>query len=277
MPPKPLNKKTRPDKRRPIQAVLYGPPGVGKTSMLAHIPGVGFFLDPTDDGIADLVDWGQTPEPRVVEVISSFNKLVKTCERIALGKYDIEAAVFDNLTGFELICFQYHCDKYFDNDWSSEGFYSWGKGPKNAAKVDWPRFLQATKDIREQQGIDVWLIGHSEIRTFQNQTVPDFDRHTPELDKKIWGMTHKESTTILFYTYEVDVETRKAKGSILFRKGKVDSSSERRVIYTVDGGNWLAKNRFGLNPCIDCGSNGQEAYEAWETALKVARKKKRRK
>lgn len=275
--PKPLNKKTRPEKKRSaIRAVLYGPPGVGKTSLVAHIPKVGVFTDGFDDGIHDLVEWGQVPEPEVIEEIKTFEKLVSMCERIARGRYDIEAAVFDSLTGFELTCFQGHCKKYYDDDWSSDGFYAFGSGPKNAAKKDWPRFLQATREIK-QAGIDVWLIGHSEIRTFQNPNGPDYDRHTPELDKKIWGMTHKDCTTILFYNYEFDVETRKAKGTKLFAKGKADPRTERRIIYTVDGGSYLAKNRFGLEPCIDAGSDGQEAYEAWDAAMKKARKNRRRK
>lgn len=244
--------------KRAISLVVYGPSGVGKTAFGANWPKAGFFYDPQERGILDLVEYGQCPEPALAMEINSFEKMLSVASDIADRKYDIETAVFDSATGFERLCFMYHCRENFDNDWTKKGFFSYMQGPKNAAKTDWPRFLEALDAIREA-GINTILIGHSQVKSFSNPEGSDYDRYLPYLDAETWAQTHRWAQSVLFYNYHVDI----TKGEEDKSGKKKPKGAERRLIYTVRTAAFDAKNRYGLSPVIDAGDSGKEAYDAF--------------
>lgn len=248
--------------KSPLALVEFGPPGVGKTDFAGHFPNAGFVIDPQEDGILDLVEFGKTPEPVFIEEVDNFLALLDLCEQIATR--DCETVVFDSLTGFEKICFQHHCRENFDDDWSVKGFYSFQQGPKNAAKTDWPRFLDALEIIRAN-GKNVILIAHAQVKTFNNPEGADYDRFTPYLDKETWQQTHRWAKAVLFYNYHVEIEK---KGP----RAKADPDSERRFLYTEWSPAYDAKNRYGLDPLIDAGRSGEDAFQAFATAFKKAAK-----
>lgn len=243
--------------KRALSIVLYGPSGVGKTSFAANWPGCGFFYDPQEAGIEDLVEYKQCPAPKLSQKVNSFEALMDHASDIANKKYDIQTVVFDSMTGFEKLCFKFHCKEYFDNDWSKKGFYSYFAGPKNAAKTDWPRFLDALDAIRDS-GINTILIGHSEVRQFSNPEGADYDRWIPYLDKETWQQTHRWAQCVLFYNYHVSIEKEESSP-----KRKANMTSERRFLYTTRTAAYDAKNRYGLPPLIDAGDDGAEAYKSF--------------
>lgn len=251
--------------KSPLAAILYGPSGVGKTSFAANFPDAGFVYDRQEEGIVDLVEFGQAPEPVFTECVESYNALLRTCENIASGKTGIQTAVFDSFTGFEKLIFVHHCDKYFDGDWSSKGFYSYMQGPKNAAKTDLPQFLDALEDIRAA-GINVILIAHSEVKPYNNPEGSDYDRFVPVCDKSSWQQIHRWSKAVLFYNYFVEIETQGP-------RAKANTTTEQRYIYTEWSPAYDAKNRYGLEPLIDAGESGADAFQAFAEAFDAAGQK----
>jgi hypothetical protein len=247
-----------------ISVILYGPSGVGKTSVLANLPNVGFMIDPQEQGIRTLVNYNQCPTPTFVEEVPDFEETLALIEALTEDNRGIQNLVGDSLTGLEQLCFTYHCREFFDDDWTSKGFYSYQQGPKNAAKTDWPRFLTALNALLAS-GVNVWLVGHSEIKSFANPVGPDYDQFVPCLDKATWGITHRWAKAVFFYNYYDNVEK---KGS----KHKADMEAEQRFIYTARTPVFTAKNQFGLTPVIDAGSDGEEACRNLMEAFKKARK-----
>lgn len=245
--------------------VNYGPSGVGKTSIWAHLPKVGYIYDPKDEGVVDLVKFSQCPLPVWMEEAKDFEHVFDLLGNVADQRYDISHLIIDSLTGFEHFCFQYHCREYYDNDWSKEGFMSFNSGPKNAAKTDWPRFLDALDDVR-RSGISVIAIAHSQIKTFKNPDGEDFDQHKPYLDNETWQQTHRWAKAVVFYNIEIGVEKKKG------GRAKAKIGSEERAMYTDIGPTFIAKNRWGIAPRIDCGVSAEEAYNAFMSAYMEAGK-----
>lgn len=235
-----------------LAVALYGPSGVGKTEWAAHFPDVGFVFDPQEPGISDLVEYNSAPEPLFAEEVMNFNNLLNTCDKIAEGKLKCGTVVFDSLTGMEKLCFQHHCREQFGNDWTKEGFYSYQQGPKNAAKTDWPLFVDRLQGI-QAAGINVIVLAHSQVKVFNNPDGPDYDRFIPYLDKESWQVVHRWAKAVFFYNFDVDVDKKGL-------KNKAKKGSERRYIYTSWSPAYDAKNRYGLPDHIDAGSSGKEAY-----------------
>jgi len=270
-PPKTKGKKKKVDHgeqgfagKSAISAVIYGPPGVGKTSVAAHFPKVGFIIDDQEEGILTLSEYGLCPKPQFIETAKDFEHLLELCNDVAAGEYDIQTLVLDSITGFEKLCFLYHCDEYFDGDWSSKGFFSYFQGPKNAAKVDWPRLMNALDDVR-RSGVNVLLLGHSQPKTYNNPEGADYDRHTPYCDKDIWQVTHRWTKALIFYNYAVTVDKKGV-------RNKANQDSEDRFLNTEWSPAFDAKNQYGLEPLIDAGESGEDAYKALEAAFVSAGK-----
>lgn len=248
---------------RPFGILGYGPSGVGKSSFGAEFPHVGFVIDPQEDGIRDLVRTKQCKAPKFIEEVTSFdggsNSLLDTCERIAGGEFEAQTVIFDSATGFERLCFEYHCEEYFEGDWSKHGFYNFQQGPKNAAKKDWPRFLAALDMIRNS-GINVMLIAHAQVKTYENPEGPNYDRFIPYLDKETWQQTHRWASAVLFYNFHVELEKTGT-------KHKAKEGEDQRFIYCTRTPAFDAKNRYGLPPLIDAGDSGKTAYQAFKTEM----------
>lgn len=235
--------------------ILYGLSGIGKTSFAANFPKVGFIVDPHEKGINDLVRFKQCPKPVHVYEAESWSNLLASCD-LAAKRKDISTLVFDSATGMEQLCFMHHCEKAFDNDWTSKGFFSFQQGPKGAAKRDWPDLITKFEMLRDM-GKNVILLAHSQVKPFPNPSGPDFNRYCACLDKETWAITARWATCILFYKMEIDV---KKEGPRM----KAEAGTDRRLICTVhSAAEYDAKNRYGLEPIISAGSSGKEAYDAF--------------
>jgi len=249
----------------PLKLVLYGPSGVGKTSFGANFPRPGFIIDPQEEGIRTLAGFNIVPEPVFIEQAEDFEGTLAICGDIAAGKWDIQTACFDSITGFEKLCFAFHCEEYFEGDWSSEGFYSYQRGPKNAAKTAWPRFLNALDDIRAA-GINVLLIGHSRTKLYNNPEGADYDHHVCYSDPETWSAIHRWAQGVLFYNYLVELDLSKKKGP----RTKAKQEGEGRIIYTEWAPAFDAKNWFELDPVIDGGESAEESFKNFEEAFRKA-------
>lgn len=245
---------------RPLTIILYGPSGVGKTDVAANFPDVEFIHDPKEDGIRDLIAWGRCnpiPDERITEV-DSFMGLLEACD--AACHTDSQTVALDAITGFEELCFEYHCDNYFDGDWSRNGFYAYQQGPKNAAKTDWPTFLDRLDNIK-RAGKHVILIGHSHVKPFKNPDGGDFDQYIPFLDKEIWAISHRWAQIVLFYNYIVDID----------EKAKKAKGADSRALFTEHGASFIAKNRMGLPPVIEAGDSGEDCFNNLMSALEASK------
>lgn len=246
--------------------VLYGPPGSGKTSVAAYgfgPPGTtattAFVIDSQEEGVLDLIEYGRIPDIpmeriHTVDQWKGKTGLLDVLDDVAAS--GVTDVVVDSLTGMEKLCHVYHCNENFDGDWGKEGFMAYHKGPKQAAKTDWPDFLDLCDEVA-RAGVNVCLIAHSVVKTNDNPEGPDFPRYIPYLDKETWSHTHRWAAACFFLNYHV--RTEKSEGL----KTKADTeSSEGRNIFTEWSPAYDAKNRYGMDPVIPMGDDAEEAHEA---------------
>ncbi len=275
--PKPIKRpikkasKSRPKKvegegffgRSPLALVVYGPPGVGKTSFAAHFPRPVFIHDPQELGIQILVEYKRVPAPVDMLEVDSFDRLIGTVEEVS-EREDCQTVVLDSTTGFQLLCFAHHCEEQYDGDWTKTGFLSFQQGPEGAASTDWPRFIDALNNCRAG-GKNIVLLAHSWVKPFNNPEGPDYDRFYPAIHKTIWHVTHRWAQAVLFYNYYSEVRKEGP-------KNKADQDEDTRYIYTTRSPAHDAKNWMGLEPVIEAGHSGQDAFKAFKKAVLAAGK-----
>jgi len=239
--------------KKPISLVIHGLPGVGKTDFAAQFERPVFLIDPQETGIIDLVEYNRTKPPHQIVEVDNFARLLQIGDKLPTYlKQGVKTLVFDSMTGMENLCFRSHCAKHFAGDWSKEGFFSYQQGPKNAAKTDWVEFLDML-ELFMTEGISVILIAHTEVKPHSNPTGMDHDRYVPFMDKATWQQIHRWGRAVIFYGYHYEVAK---KGT---SKGKIAGEVQRQL-YTEWSPAYDAKNRYGLEPVIEAGESGKEAF-----------------
>lgn len=254
----------------PIGAVLHGTQGVGKTAILAHLPDVGFVVSKKEMGIRDLNATRQAPEPLFTEVFDEgfdleknppWNPLLALNWSLAADNRGAKNIVFDSLTWVEACGMRADCKENYGNDFGKEGYFAWQTGPKSFAKAMWQNFLDSLEGIKEG-GANVWLIAHTTVKAHNQPGSLSYDRFIPYLDKEVWAQTFSWAQLVLFYNFEAQITPMSKKTDE--KRGRVQTGSQCRMLYTDRTEAYDAKNRWGMTPALLVGNSGKEAYNSLE-------------
>jgi hypothetical protein len=251
-------------KPKPTAAVIYGPPGVGKSSLGAAAPSPIFLIDSQEDGINTLKASGLAPSGLpVLPPAKTWSDALGMLDALASGEHPHRTLVVDALGGFERLCHEEVCRRDFKGDWGDKGFSSYHKGYE-VALADWRQFLFALDRLRSEKGMAVICLAHSVVKAFKNPEGEDYDRFIPDMHHKTWGVTHKWADMVLFCNYYVEA---KKDGARVKGRGGQD-----RFMYTEYHAAFEAKNRHALPPEISMGTSGAEAWANLRDAISQARK-----
>jgi hypothetical protein len=210
---------------------LYGPEGVGKTSLTAGFPAP-VFLD-TEGGSAHL-DVARFPRPRAwAELLAAINHL-------HAADHVFQTLVIDSIDWAEKLLIEEVCRKA--NKESLEDF-GYGKGNVYLAE-EFARFLALLEKLRDR-GIHVVLVGHSMIRKFEApDAVGAYDRFELKLSKQVAALVKEWVDALLFVNFVTKVTEKDGKQRAV--------GGRERVIHTTHTAAWDAKNRYGLDDKVPC-------------------------
>ena len=251
------------ERRRPMSMVLYGPPGIGKTSFGAAIPGALFLIDAKEEGVntlkaSRLID----ADVPVIPTVASWQDVMEVLTEIVDSTPNYRCLVVDTVGGLERLCHQHVCTTKFGGDWGEAGFSAFQRGYEISLPF-WRTFLERLDDLRAR-GMSICLLGHSIIRPYGNPTGDGYDRFVPSLHKKTWDETHRWADMVLFANYLVHVDKTKKGGA----KGVGGKS---RTMFTEYDAAYEAKNRSGLPDKISMGTSGKEAWQNLSQAIQESK------
>lgn len=217
------------DKKKKV--VLYGPEGIGKSSLAAQFPKP-IFID-TEGSTTELtVD--RLPKPSSWTMLNQHVDWVKQ----QVGRF--ETLVIDTVDWAEMLCIEFVCSNN-----NKKGIEDFGYGNGYVyVKEELGRFLNKLSDVIDA-GIHVVLTAHSQIVKFeQPDEMGAYDRYQLKLGKKTSSQTAplvKEwADMVLFINYKTYSIATDDKGKKHKAQGGV------RTIYTTHHPAWDAKNRHGL-------------------------------
>ncbi|MCF7676410.1 MAG: ATP-binding protein [Akkermansiaceae bacterium] len=211
---------------RPQKAVIYGPEGVGKSTLASLTPGA-VFLD-TEGGTHHL-------DVTRLDAVSSWEEIKATVARLTTAQHPFKTLVIDTADWLEKRLAEHLCAKA--NKDSIEDF-GYGKGWVLLAE-EFGRFITSL-DALLARGMHVIFLAHSTVRKFE---APDqagsYDRFELKLSKQAAPLLKEWADLVLFANYVTKV-AEKDSGKMRGVGGK------ERVLFTTHTAAYDAKNRHGL-------------------------------
>lgn len=235
--------------KRPWKALIYGVPGIGKTTLALSAPKP--VVVNLEDG-AKRIDIPKTPLiTNWIDLLSWLNKIYTST--------DYETVVIDTVSALEKIL----VDKTMADDKKErKSLADWGYGTGyEVLAANFSLFLQQINKARPEKNI--LFIGHEKIERYEDPTKEGYDRYSLQAHKKIAPILISNLDAVLFA--ENESFTRKTEGD-----KHLGLSTGRKVLHTVERPACVAKNRFGLPEILEIktvlGTNGLPDMEATSKA-----------
>ncbi|MFQ9751208.1 MAG: ATP-binding protein [Collinsella aerofaciens] len=218
---------TRGSVPRPQKVCIYGPEGVGKTTLAAQFPDP-LFID--TEGGTEGYDVARTQAPQ------SWTAL-KDLVRAVAAERPCGTLVLDTADWAERLLCAELCAK---NKWASMEALNYGKCWQYALE-EFGRLLDLLTDVRDA-GMNVVVTAHATVSKFdQPDEAASYDRWTMKMYKKDAALLKEWADALLFVNYKTVVEMV---GEGFNAKGKARGA--KRTIFTTHHAAWDAKNRWGL-------------------------------
>jgi len=211
---------------RPQKVVIYGPEGVGKSTLAGQTPEP-VFLD-TEGGTHHL-------DVARLDAANTWEEITATVTQLAKADHPFKTLVIDTADWLEKRLAEHLCRK--SNKDSIEDF-GYGKGWVLLTE-EFARFLNSL-DALLGRGIHVVFLAHATVKKFE---APDqagsYDRFELKLSKQVAPLVKEWADVVLFANYVTKV-AEKDNGKMRGIGGK------ERVLFATHTAAYDAKNRHGL-------------------------------
>lgn len=210
---------------RAQKTVIYGPEGIGKTSLASQFPDP-VFID-TEGGTAHM-------DVRRIARPESWTELLAIVKEVAATPGICRTLVIDTADWAEQLITAWLCETYKQKSIESFGY---GKGYTYQGE-EFEKLLKAC-DLCIKAGINVVITAHAKMRKFeQPDEMGAYDRWEMKLSKQVAPLLKEWCDFLFFCNYQTFVvtsenDTKKAQGG-------------KRVMYTTHHPAWDAKSREKL-------------------------------
>lgn len=229
---------------RPPRIVIYGPPGVGKTTFASMAKNPIFIL--TEEGLGDLDDIHAIPvdEKGKPRVATSFAEVMDCFASLGSQEHDFKTVVIDSLDELEQLIWKSTCKRMGYASIESPG---WGKGYREA-NTEWTQFLECVSALRDLKGMTIIMIAHSTFTHIDDPERPAYDTNTLNLYKYAAPLIIGACDVVGFATQKIYTSP-----------GESKSKDEKRMIAMAGAGRELrlsispaftAKNRYHMPASI---------------------------
>lgn len=212
--------------------LIYGPPGVGKSTLGADAPGA--VVLPVEEGVDDL-EVASFPRPQ------SWDEILEAVDVLAAGKTPHKTLVIDTVSAAETLA---HRRLIEGSKWNTvekwEGGYNkWRQG---VLDICWRPLLARLDALRASTGMTVVLLAHSQVKAVRDPDSEGWDQHQIQMEGLAAGLLTAWCDVVAFYAFDdIRVVEGKARGV----------HTGRRVLRAEHSATAVAKNRVGLPALLE--------------------------
>jgi hypothetical protein len=237
-----LNSIKRGQEIKPPRIFVYGVEGIGKTTFAAGAPAPIFLQSEDGQGSLDIARFP------AVETTAQVEEAIGALHG---GEHEFGTLVVDSVDWLEQIVAR-EIEAKFD---AKELAY--GKAALKQAEV-WQALLGGFNALRNDRGMAVILIGHSQIKRFDSPETEPYDRYMPKLQERSNALVREWADAVLFANYRTVVRTSEVGFNKEVRRG---ITTGERLLHTTEKPAYMAKNRYAFPDTLPL------SWAALETAI----------
>lgn len=215
----------------PPRIMVQGTPGSGKSWLASSAPGV-IFLD-LENGIPGRAI------PRFARIEDWFG-IMCALKELAADEHDFKTLVIDSLSRAEAFCHKVIADQ---EGVDSIGLIPFGKGYA-VADAYWEEFRKCLDILREQRGMTIIAIAHSEIVEVMDPHTGPYSKAQPQMHKRALAKFVEWFDLIGFLTVDRVIQ-HKGSGA---KEVITSKTTGARVMLTQEDGSAVAKCRWTIEP-----------------------------
>ena len=216
---------TQGKKTRAQKVVIYGPEGIGKTTLASQFP---------DPLFLDLEEGSSTMDVKRVDDIITWAQLGAVLTELVKDPSICRTVVIDTADKAEMLASNAVCQERNVKGIEDIGY---GKGWQYLAEKMASMVAMCSLLIRK--GVNMVIIAHAAMRKFeQPEEMGASDRWELKLSKKVAPLFKEWADMLLFLNYKTTVAEA--------ANGKAKAIGGERVVYASHHPCWDAKNRHGL-------------------------------
>lgn len=228
-------------KKRPRRTGIYGPEGIGKSSLGAKWPDPVFL--PTEDGLRDIK--GVRSFPMLSGLGDMLNRKSMTDGKTpslrtlidgmaSQPSLPFKTLVIDTIDGLHKKVESYCCEVYTTEE------RGYGKDVGLYADC-WQRVLNALEWLNLNRGLEIVLLSHYQVEKFKDPLGDSYNFYAPRLHTKSSDLIRDWCDEFLFFNY-VTLVVKKDEGFNNTRNVAVESGN--RSLFTTKKPGYVAKSRI---------------------------------
>jgi len=240
----------------PPRILIYGPPGIGKTTLGAEFPDPVFLqIEEGTPSDLELMSFGR---------LRSYDDLIEAIGVLYNQEHKYKTVVLDSLDKLEPLIWAKLCEV---NNWESIESPGYGRGYV-AADAFWRDMLEGLNALRQDRNMGVILISHSSIETVNDPMTASYSRYDIRLHKRAIGIVQDEVDCVLFINQDVsllqnDPKAKSGPGTRLRAAG-----GGNRFIHATPRPAYVAKNRYAMPDKVQfVKGKGYEALKSFFPAM----------
>ena len=250
-------------KAKPSITIIYGPSGLGKTTLAVGSKNP--IVLQTEEGLGILTKNREIPHFKLAKDYDTFFGYLKF---LVDSDLEYNTLVIDSLDWLEPLIHTKTCEVHKQASIESFGY---GRGYNEALKY-WREVFDLVNTLRNEKKMRIVLIAHNQIKAFHDPSTESYDRHELKLHKAASALVLEASDMCLFLNYKKG--TVKVQGNKGLTSKTVQSG---RVLVTTESPACVAKNRYGLPEEIQVVDEGNDfivrAEKTWAEIGKLIAKK----